>query len=122
MKVLRRIPFLLIAVGLLVILGLPHVKAQGSAGFTKIASVTTGTAYTDSTCPDGATCLYEVTAANAVGESAPDGPVTAVIPATGTHTVALSWSAGTGGGTPTSYNVYQEQGTVPPVGFKAVVN
>jgi len=107
---------------LLVIFGLPHVDAQAPSGFTKIATVTTGTSYTDNTCPDGATCLYAVTAFNSVGESAASNAVSATIPATGTHTASLSWTPGTGGGTPTGYNVYQEVGTVPPVALKVVVN
>ena len=99
-----------------------HVGAQSTAGYTKIASVTTGTSYTDSTCPDGATCVYEVTAYNTAGESLPAGPVGAQIPATGTHTVALTWTAGGGGGTPAGYNVYQQKSPVPPSGLGAAVN
>ncbi len=122
MKNKLRFLWLLLPIGALFFWPRTHVRAQGSAGFTKIASVTTGTSYTDASCPDGATCAYEVTAYDAAGESAPAGPVSAAVPATGTHTVALSWTAGAGGGTPTGYNVYQQQSPVPPTGFKAVIN
>ena len=99
-----------------------HVGAQSTAGYTKVASVTTGTTYTDATCLNGATCLYEVTAFNAVAESLPTGPKSVVIPATGTHTVAVSWSPGTGGDAPTGYNVYRQQSPVPPQGLGVVVS
>jgi len=119
-----RIPVLLVLLCCAVILGVRFwpVHAQGAAGFTKIASVTTGTTYTDGTCPDGATCYYQVTALNGTLESGPSNTVSAAIPATGTHTVTLNWKAATTGVTPTSYNVYQGQAPVPPVVSPAVTN
>jgi len=100
-----------------------HVRAQGGAGFTKIASPT-ATTYTDTACPKAQTCQYEVTAVNSSGESTPDGPIS-VLNNGSIGNIVLTWSAGscpTGKscGTPTSYNVYGLYPTVPPAGLAGV--
>ena len=96
------------------------VKAQGTTGYTKVGTVT-GLTFTDTTVADGSVYNYEVTASNAAGESGPSNIITVTIPASGTHSVAASWSASTGA---TSYSVYRFLVQVPaaPSGFQAVVN
>ena len=120
-----RIPVLLIAVCLLVIFGIPHVHAQGSPGFVKIATGVSGVTFVDSSCPSAGTCAYEVTTVNAVGiESVPDPNTTplveCVIPASGTHTCTLKWTASVTA-PPITYNVYQAS-SVPPTGLVAAEN
>jgi len=91
------------------------VKAQVPSGFTKIATVTS-TTYTDSACPHNAICAYIVTAYNSAGEGQPSNYAYAKIPASGSHTVVLNWSANsnTCGGNciPAGYYVYE--GPPPP--------
>jgi hypothetical protein len=102
------------------------VFGQATSGYTKIASVNFGTnTYTDSTVTAGQVSDYEVTAANAAGESAPSNIVTLTTPSTtATHSNVLTWTPGSGGGAPTSYNVYRLTVTVPvpPTGLAGVAN
>ena len=123
---MRRLFWISALVTLAALVAMPtfYVRAQGTTGFTKIASVTTGTVYTDTSCPKAQTCQYEVTAANSAGESTADGPIS-VLNNGAVGNIALSWSAGscpTGKtcGTPTSYNVYALYPTVPPAGLAGV--
>jgi hypothetical protein len=88
------------------------VLAQADAGYTKIGSSVT-TTYTDSTVADGLTYSYEVTAFNAAGESTPTPMGNGTIPATGTHTATVTWTAGSGGSPAAGYNVYRETVSVP---------
>jgi hypothetical protein len=107
-------------------------SAQAPSGFTKLANVTTGVSYTDATCPDQVTCYYVVTSLDSTGhESQPatcatgatciDGiQAQAVMPSSGTHTVALTWVASTSSGV--SYNVYQHVGPFPASGLLLTIN
>jgi len=121
---LSLIALLLLATGLW---SLPRALAQGSAGYTKVASVAyaTGTVTFTMSTPltAGATYNAEVTAQNAAGESGPSAVMTAVEPSTGSHTQAtVTITAATGGGTPTTLNLYIEQVQVPnPVGATSFV-
>lgn len=102
-------------------------------GFSKLASITT-TTYTDVGCPDGTTCYYQVYALDANGIASPaaipttlpsllflgtQDYVTGIIPASGTHSVVLTWTASTGD---VSYVVYRYTPPLAPVGLGAVVN
>jgi hypothetical protein len=107
------------------------VVAQAPGGFTKIANVT-AVSYTDATCPNQVTCYYVVTAVDAQGfESQPSSCKTgqlcvngneavAAMPSSGTHTVAVAWTASPTAGV--SYNVYQHVGPFPASGVSATVN
>lgn len=104
---------------------LPRIFAAADPGFTKVGTVAFGTnAFTDTTVVDGTTYSYEVTAQNAAGESGPSNVVTGSVPATGTHTASLSWTPGTGGGTPTTYNVYRVTVAPPnqPAALQLTIN
>jgi hypothetical protein len=106
-------------------------QAQAASGFTKVGNVTTLT-YSDATCPNQSTCYYQVTALDASGfESAPAACAStqlcvggniavAVMPSSGTHTVALAWLAS--GSTGVTYNVYRHIGPLPASGLGATVN
>jgi len=114
----------LIVLAMLVAMPTLHTHAQATAGFTKIASVTT-TSYTDTSCPKGGSCQYQVTAtATGEPESGPSNTIT--VANTGTlGNVALTWQAGTcptgkNCATPTGYNVYQIAPSVPPAGLAGV--
>lgn len=105
--------------------------AQAPAGFTKLANVST-TSYTDSTCADQTTCYYLVTALDSSGHESPGAQCSstqlcfsgnqavAIMPSSGTHTVALSWTAS--GSTGVTYNVYSHVGPLAPSSLGAVVN
>jgi len=103
----------------------------GGEGSTPVASVTSGTSYTDSGLSNGTTYYYVVTAVNSVGEGASSAEASAK-PATtpgtptglgataGNGSVSLSWAApvSNGGATITQYNVYRAtsaggEGSVP---------
>jgi len=81
---------------------LPAARAQG--WMRSLATNVTSTAYTDSACPDGATCYYAATAVNSSGvESLPSNVAKAAMPASGSHSVSLSWNASAGA---SSYRIY----------------
>jgi hypothetical protein len=113
-----------LALGFLVLLliGIPFF-GQVPSGYVKINSAPiTGTTFTDSGCADATNCTYIATAVSVSGvESQPSSPSnTAVVPVTGTHTVAVSWVA-----SPTAnvtYNLYRIESPVPPGAPTAVVN
>jgi hypothetical protein len=93
--------------------GRSTASAQTIAGYSPLnTSPIAGTTATDTACADSQKCFYYVTAVNAIGESAPSNIVSVIIPATGTHTVTVSWTASTGA---TSYNVYKGTAPLPPV-------
>lgn len=109
-------------------------QAQAPAGFTKLANVST-TTYTDTTCPDDINCAYVVTALDSAGfESKPATCSTSTpanqcvngvevlvgIPATGSHTVTLTWTASTTTGV--GYNVYSHVGPFPASSLAASSN
>jgi hypothetical protein len=98
-----------------------RVLAQAGAGYVKIAS-TSGLSQIDTAVVDGDVYLYEVTAANAAGESSPVTTGAAIIPTTGTHSVTLAWGASTTPGV--TYNVYRIQVVIPnpPAAASATVN
>jgi hypothetical protein len=83
-----------------------RVMAQADYGFTLLASGVMATTYTDGTCADATACFYEVTAVLGGVESSASNTAVAIIPASGTHTVTLSWTVPASGPTPTGYNVY----------------
>lgn len=102
------------------------VLAQSTPGYTKISppAGVTATTFTTGTLTNGAVYNFEVTAQNAAGESGPSNIVTFVIPASGSHTVVLTWSAGVGGGAPSFYNIYDQVVTIPnpPGALSGVLN
>jgi len=105
--------------------------AQAATGFTKIAN-TSGAAYTDGTCPNQSSCYYQVLAVDAQGFESVPSPclatqlcvggniAVAIMPSSGTHTVALTWTASTTTGV--TYNVYRHIGPLSGSNFAAVVN
>jgi fibronectin type 3 domain-containing protein len=87
---------------LLFLVLLPAARAQGS--MKSLATNVTSTGYTDTTCPDGSTCYYAVTAVNSSGaESLPSNVAKAVMPASGSHSASLNWNTSAGAN---SYKVY----------------
>lgn len=94
----------------------PHiwrVLAQAGAGYVKIAS-TSGLSQIDTSVVNGQAYQYQVTAVDQFGESTPVTSMIAIIPATGIHSVTLSWIASTTIATPAvTYNVYRLTGTIP---------
>jgi hypothetical protein len=106
---------------------LRKLYAQAGAGYTKLnTSPITTTSFTTGTLIDGATYNFEVTAFNSAGESTPM-IATATVPATGTHTVTLSWVASVVDAThsaPTGYNAYDQQVLIPnpPGAISVTVN
>jgi hypothetical protein len=122
---------LVVGIGILFLAAMAH--AQAAAGFVKINTApVAGTAYTDASCPDNVSCYYQVTAVDSAGfESKPStcaSTATCVagtelvvgMPSTGTHTVALNWTASTSTGV--SYNVYQHVGPFPASNLGGTVN
>lgn len=106
-------------------------SAQAAPGFTKVTNVTT-TSYTDTSCGNQTTCYYQVTAVDAQGhESVPaacastvlcfgGNQVVVVMPSSGTHSVALTWTASTTTGV--TYNVYRAVGPLSATGLSLVIN
>lgn len=121
-KILSWIPlFLLLA---FCAIGNPHkLFAQATTGYTKMnTSPIAGTTFTTPTLVDGVAYNFEVTALNSAGvESGPSNIVTGVVPATGTHTGTITWTAGTNDAT---YNVYDQQVAAanPPVATSVTIN
>lgn len=116
---------------LLFLVALVPVHAQASAGFTKIGNVSALT-FTDTSCPNLVSCFYQVTALDGQGfESGPStcaatvlcvggNAAVAIMPSSGTHTVALTWTASTTTGV--TYNVYRHIGPTAGTNVSAVVN
>jgi fibronectin type 3 domain-containing protein len=118
----------------IVVLAVGIANAQAiPPGFTKITTTAaTAVTYTDSTCANQTTCYYMVTAVDAQGHESPaaacsatqlcfgGNQAVAVMPSSGTHTVALSWIASTS--TVTGYNVYRATGPLSASSLAAVVN
>ena len=102
------------------------VFGQATSGYTKIASVNFGTnTYSDTAVVTGDINNYEITAQNAKGESGPSNIITLTTPSgAGPHSNTLTWTPGSGGGTPTTYNVYRLSVTIPnpPTGLVGVSN
>jgi hypothetical protein len=78
------------------------------------------TSYTDSTPVDNTTYAYIVTAVDFAGFACSNLVLNVTIPTTGTHTVALSWTASTTSGV--TYSVFRAQIPSAPVGLTVVVN
>jgi hypothetical protein len=89
--------------------------AQATNGFTKIGTVAAGgtNSFTTPTLVDGTSVNFEVTAVNAAGESVASSIVSAVVPATGTHTATISWTPAATGSAATSFNIYDQVVTIP---------
>lgn len=121
----------LVLASLLFLLFISASNAQASAGFTSIGASTT-TTFSDTTCPNQSTCYYQVTSIDPAGfESAPascassqlcigGNTAVAVMPSSGTHTVALSWTASTTVGA--TYKIYRHIGPLSATGLSATVN
>src|ERR1700733_7881275 len=97
--------------------------AQATTGYTKLntSAVTTAT-FTTGTLTDGIAYNFEVTGVNSAGiESGPSNIVTATVPATGTHTATITWTAGAND---VSFNVYDQQVAPanPPSAVQVVIN
>jgi fibronectin type 3 domain-containing protein len=79
------------------------------------------TTYTDAAIVNGATYFYAVNAVDANGNASTcTSVVTASIPATGTHTVTLTWTASTTPGV--TYAVFRAQAPNPPTNLTKTVN
>lgn len=110
----------------------PLLAAQAPSGFTKINTTpVTTTTYSDSGCADLTTCYYFVTAVMSGGQESAGAPCStttlcyngnqavAIMPSSGTHTVALSWTASSSSGA--TYNVYRMTPSAPS-SLSATVN
>ena len=87
---------------LLFLVMLPAARGQGL--MRPLATNVTSASYTATTCADGSTCYYAVTAVNSSGaESLPSNVAKAVMPTSGSHSVSLSWNTSAGAN---SYRVY----------------
>lgn len=104
------------------------VQAQATAGFALLGSVNAPTlTFTDTSCPAGSSCVYEVTAVDAQGQSTPattSSGATAVTQTPGPNgKIIVSWVAPTSGTAPTSYNVYTTARVPnPPTALAAASN
>jgi hypothetical protein len=122
-----RIPVLLLAACLAVAIGFPSFNANAQAaiaappgnGWVQLTTGLTTTTYVDSTCVDGTTCYYAVAAVDQFGTAVDTTYVTGAIPATGTHTVTLSWTASVTPGV--TYSVFQGPPPSLPSGLAAAV-
>jgi len=106
------------------------LHAQAAAGFSKIGTATS-TTFSDTSCPNQSTCYYQVTALDGQGfESQPSScnatqlciggnTVVAVMPSSGTHSVALSWTGSTTSGV--TYNIYRHVGPLAGSNLAAIV-
>lgn len=86
---------------------------------TQISKQQTALTFTDATVTDGAKYTYSVTAVGPTGESVCDSAPLLVIPATGTHSVVLTWAASTTPGV--TYNVYRSSPPNPPTAITETV-
>jgi hypothetical protein len=84
-----------------------------------IVSGLTTTTYIDTTVVDNVTYYYTVAAFNA-NESTCSNVATAFVPATGTHTVTLNWTASTTSGV--TYAVFRAVPPAPPTSLTVTVN
>jgi len=92
-----------------------------TAGATQIVTNLAATTYTDTTVADGQVYGYTVVAVDPFGFSTCSNIVSGVtIPATGTHSVALAWTASTTSGV--TYAVFRAQTPAPPTNATATVN
>lgn len=110
---------------------LPAAFGQAAPGFMKISNVST-LSFSDTGCADSTTCYYQVTALDTFGHESPPAACSTTtacfqgnqafgtIPATGTHTVVLTWAASSTAGA--TYNIYRAVGPAPPSGLGALVN
>lgn len=123
-KILPLLIFGLLLVG--VIFWPSGLFSQGpSAGFTLLATVpSTQTQYTDTTCPIGQSCSYQITAANAAGESGPTNTMALTVLGVPPVTQAkFSWTPGVGGAAPTQFKIYTgARAPNPPTGLVGVSN
>ena len=106
----------------------------GSIGSKITTTAASTTSYTDTGLTNGTTYYYEVTAANASGESAPSTPQQSAVPATvpgapsgvsatpGNTQTTLTWSApgSNGGAAITGYNIYRSTSSTGPFTSKLV--
>ena len=116
---------------LLILAGILSLVAllPAASSFTPLAQVAaTASTYTDSAPVDGSTYTYIVTeyapacpATPLCGESTFTAQFTVTIPATGTHTVSLSWTPSGQSGV-TGQNVYRFATPAPDTGLSATVN
>jgi hypothetical protein len=97
------------------------VFGQATSGYTLLANVPApAVTYTDTTCPAGSQCSYEVTAVDATGQSVPgwtgstvgNGSQQVTQTPGPTGEIVLTWVAPTTGTPPTGYDVYTS-GRVP---------
>ena len=92
-----------------------------TAGAIQIVSGLSVTVYTDTTVVNGQTYSYTVIASDPFGVSACSNIAGGnVIPATGTHSVALSWTASTTNGV--TYAVFRATPPTPPSALTSTVN
>lgn len=119
----RWIGFVSFVLVLLLCTGLWRVFAQATAGFTKLNSTpVTATSFTTGPLKDGVAYNFEVTGVNSAGiESTPSNIAMAIVPATGTHTATVTWTAGTNDAT---YNVYDQEiaAAGPPGAVSVTIN
>jgi len=121
---IKRIPWLL-ALACVFCLFVPQfgshaqttIAAPPGNGWVQLTSGLTATTYTDTTCVDGTTCYYAVESVDQFGVGLDTSYVTGAIPATGTHTVTLTWTASTTAGA--TYTVFQGPPPLPPAGLAA---
>jgi len=126
--------FLLFAL-VLILTGAASAKAQVlvPAGFTKLnTAIVTTLTFTDTACPNQTACYYYVTAVDSTGAESNGAPcaaaqlcvngnmAVALMPSSGTHTVAVSWTASTS--TVAGYNVYVHRGPLSGSNLAATVN
>lgn len=99
------------------------LHAQAATGYSKVnTTAISGLTFTTPQLTDGAVYNFEVTAVGTGGESVPSNIVTATVPATGTHTATLNWTASTTPGV--TYNVYDQLVPVPnpPAATSVTIN
>jgi hypothetical protein len=98
--------------------------AQATTGYTKLNTTPiSGTTFTTGALVDGGVYNFEVTAQDAHGqESVPSNIVTGVVPATGTHTATVTWTASVTPGV--TYNVYDQLVPIPnsPAATSVTIN
>jgi hypothetical protein len=98
--------------------GAPSILLSSGIGIVVNGSTAT---YTDNTSiVDGATYAYVVDAIDWAGFTCSNVVLNVVIPATGTHTVALSWTTSTTPGA--TYGVFRASPPLNPSGLAVVVN